>query len=139
MMNSNALLRLIGAAGSEKVLIDTLVKDLGIKTFLENAESIVLSNKTKRAIEWLNNILVQKEDLLESISGLTEIPVKFLPHSKESAAELLIIAEHPELLDVDARQFFKLLCLKEVIKDFEEEQDYAAENDGQDMDYNQEP
>jgi hypothetical protein len=131
MMNSksNSFLRLIGAAGNEKELIERLVRDLGIKTFLDNADSIVLSQKTKNALEWLNNILYQKGNIPESLSGLTEIPTKTFTQNNIKEIELLTIKDHPELLDVDARQFYKLLCLKDVIKNFEDEQDYVEEKD----------
>ncbi len=131
MMNSksNSFLRLIGAAGNEKELIERLVRDLGIKTFLYNADSIVLSQKTKNALEWLNNILYQKGNIPESLSGLTEIPTKTFTQNNIKEIELLTIKDHPELLDVDARQFYKLLCLKDVIKNFEDEQDYVEEKD----------
>ena len=131
MMNSksNSFLRLIGAAGNEKELIERLVRDLGIKTFLDNADSIVLSQKTKNALEWLNNILYQKGNIPESLSGLTEIPTKTFTQNNVKEIELLTIKNHPELLDVDARQFYKLLCLKDVIKNFEDEQDYVEEKD----------
>ncbi|WOO35754.1 hypothetical protein R2R35_18410 [Anaerocolumna sp. AGMB13020] len=128
MMNSksNSFLRLIGAAGNEKELIERLVRDLGIKTFLDNADSIVLSQKTKNALEWLNNILYQQGNIPESLSGLTEIPTKTFTQNNIKELELLTIKDHPELLDVDARQFYKLLCLKDVIKNFQDEQDYIA-------------
>lgn len=128
MMNSksNSFLRLIGAAGNEKELIERLVRDLGIKTFLDNADSIVLSQKTKNALEWLNNILYQQGNIPESLSGLTEIPTKTFTQNNIKELELLTIKDHPELLDVDARQFYKLLCLKDVIKNFQDEQDYVA-------------
>ncbi len=106
MMNSksNSFLRLIGAAGNEKELIERLVHDLGIKTFLDNADSIVLSQKTKNALEWLNNILYQQGNIPESLSGLTEIPTKTFTQNNIKELELLTIKDHPELLDVDARQ-----------------------------------
>lgn len=131
MMNSkvNSFLRLIGAAGNEKALIERLVRDLGIKTFLDNADSIVLSRKTKNALEWLNNILYQRGNISESLSGLTEIPTKTFTQNNIKEIDLLTIKDHPELLDVDARQFYKLLCLKDVIKKFEDEQDYVEEKD----------
>ncbi len=130
-MNSkvNSFLRLIGAAGNEKALIERLVRDLGIKTFLDNADSIVLSRKTKNALEWLNNILYQRGNISESLSGLTEIPTKTFTQNNIKEIDLLTIKDHPELLDVDARQFYKLLCLKDVIKKFEDEQDYVEEKD----------
>ncbi len=131
MMNSkvNSFLRLIGAAGNEKALIERLVRDLGIKTFLDNADSIVLSRKTKNALEWLNNILYQRGNISESLSGLTEIPTKTFTQNNIKEIDLLTIKDHPELLDVDARQFYKLLCLKDIIKKFEDEQDYVEEKD----------
>ena len=130
-MNSkvNSFLRLIGAAGNEKALIERLVRDLGIKTFLDNADSIVLSRKTKNALEWLNNILYQRGNISESLSGLTEIPTKTFTQNNIKEIELLTIKDHPELLDVDARQFYKLLCLKDVIKSLEDEQDYFEEKE----------
>jgi hypothetical protein len=134
-MNNNMFLHLIGAAGTERLLIERLVRDLGIRTFLENADSIVLSNKTKNSIEWLNNILYGKGNSIEGVAGLTEIPVKLLKQYKQKDWSITEYVSHPEKLDIDARQFHKLLCLKEVIMNFQDDrqeeyipiQDYQQE------------
>lgn len=131
-MNLNMFIRLIGAAGNERVLIERLVHDLGMKTFLENADSVVLSNKTRNAIDWLNNILYRKGNVIESISGLTEIPMKLLLQAQVRGNSIVEYFSHPEKLDIDARQFHKLLCLKEVCTDFQYEiqrEEYAHTHD----------
>lgn len=122
MYVNSKLNKLVGAVGTERFIINSIINKYSTDVLLQNFETLCISNKTKRSLSYLNSIVVKKEDLLSSISGLTEIPKKTLiQYETYNKKNILHIFNHPENLDIDARQFEKLRLLREIIKSYENE------------------
>ncbi|BCN29514.1 hypothetical protein [Anaeromicropila herbilytica] len=118
-MNNFRLFKLIGAVGQEQFIIASIINEFGFHMLLSNIDSLSISNKTKIALQNLNNV-IKEQNLVQSVSGLTEISIKKL-NQYIQYNNLIDVIRRPESLDVDVRQFEKLRLLHEIMSSCEQE------------------
>lgn len=129
-MDINLLIKLVGAVGVEKYVIQGIVSNLGMDTLMEHIDAIDISNKTKTALQQLK-ILLNNQDMISSVSSLTEIPVKTLKQEYHSKSDIQQLIMHPEKIDIDHRQFEKMKQLQSVYVSYYLDKEKAAyEDDG---------
>ncbi len=127
-MNTFSLIQLVGAVGSERFLIQSIVLQYGINSLMENIDSIEISNKTKNAIKQLDGILHNVDNNIVNFSSLTEISMKELKQYQQKGKTVMDMMKHPEKINVDFRQFEKIRYLKDVIEGYLQDQEQSRED-----------
>lgn len=126
-MNTFSLIQLVGAVGSERFIIQSIVLQYGINSLIENIDSIEISNKTKNAVKQLDGILHNVDNNIVNFSSLTEISMKELKQYQQQGKTVMDMMKHPEKINVDFRQFEKIRYLKDVIEGYLQEQEQSRE------------
>lgn len=126
-MNTFSLIQLVGAVGSERFIIQSIVLQYGINSLIENIESIEISNKTKNAIKQLDGMLHNVDNNIVNFSSLTEISMKELKQYQQQGKTVMDMMKHPEKINVDFWQFEKIRYLKDVIEGYLKEQEQSRE------------
>lgn len=127
-MNTFSLIQLVGAVGSERFIIQSMVLQYGINSLIENIDSIEISNKTKNAIKQLDGMLHNVDNNIVNFSSLTEISMKELKQYQQQGKTVMDMLKHPENINVDFRQFEKIRYLKDVIEGYLHEQEQPRED-----------
>lgn len=127
-MNTFSLIKLVGAVGSERFLIQSIVLQYGINSLFENIDSIEISNKTRTAIKQLDGMLHNVDNNIVNFSSLTEIDIKELKQYQQQGKTVMDMLKHPENINVDFRQFEKIRYLKDVIEGYIRDQERSRED-----------
>lgn len=125
-MRITLLLRLISTSEQEKLWIESFVKDYGFDVLVKNIEAAAISNRAKQTILDIDQILHNRSQAIQSLASITEIPVKSIRAAVKNN-NIRDLVEHPERLDTDTRQLYKIRCLDNLLYSYKQEMPAEAQ------------
>jgi hypothetical protein len=112
-MNLKSLIKLINTSENDRLWVEGFVKEYSFDTLVEHIAAATISNRTKQTILHIDQIIHNGSQAIQSLAAIADIPVKSLRASLKNN-NIYELLEHPERLDVDSRQLYKMRCVHQV-------------------------